>query len=115
MRTALYIIWFLFPAFFLLLALWGKLEQMGNKQKAQNPGDFFKQGVFVLFCVIIAVFIDQQILEGLVSSFSPDFIPLGFYQVLLLPLLLLVAAKLVGPTTTISLKKKQHPKGKRKR
>ena len=48
MRTALYIIWFLIPTCFFLLALWAKLEQIGNRAQKQNPGDFLKQAYFVL-------------------------------------------------------------------
>jgi hypothetical protein len=108
-QIALYIIWFLIPAFFLFMALYAKLEQFGNSPRKQNPLDFLKQGLFVLLCIGIAVLIDQYVLESFVNSFSPDFIPLGFYRVILLPLLLYIGARLIGPTKDISITKAPNP------
>lgn len=105
MLTLLYVIWFLIPLFFFSIALWSTLESAGGKHKRENPGDFFRQGVFALVCVLISVAIDQTVLEGLVGTFSPDFIPLGVYQVLLLPFILYLAARILGPTQDIRIKK----------
>ena len=109
MHTFLYIIWALLPLFFFIMALWAKLEQISNKDKRQNPGDFFRQGLFVTACVIIAVLIDQTVLESFVQSLAPDFMPLGFFQIILLPIILLVAAKVYGPSKTIRITKPPHP------
>ena len=105
MTKALYIVWFLFPLFFFGIALWSKLEEVSTKKaKRENPGDFLQQGLFVLACVIVSVLIDQFVLESIVSHF-PDFAPLGFYQIILLPLVLLVAAMTVGPSEKIRISK----------
>lgn len=105
MRIAIYIVWGLLTLFFFGLALFGKLEQMSGKGKHERPGDLFKQGLFVAFCVAISVVIDQNFLEGLVNGISPDWIPYPFYQVMLLPVVLYVAAKIIGPTKTIAISK----------
>lgn len=115
MRIALYIIWGLLAAFFFLVSLWGLLERWSGKQKAQNPGDFLQQGIFVLVCVLISVAIDQYILTDLVASLSPDWIPIGFYEVLLLPLVLLIGAKIVGPSKDLTITKNPRPTEKRHR
>ena len=103
MQIALYIIWFLLPVFFFGVGLWGKLESFGNKYRRENSGDFFRQGTFVLICCIVALVIDQFILESLVETLSPEFIPLGFYRTLLLPVILLVAALIIGPSKDIKI------------
>ena len=105
MKILLYLLWFLLPAFFFGIALWSKLEQFSNKHKRENAGDFFRQGIFVSVCVLLSVLIDQYALGGIVTSLSPDFIPLGFYQVLLLPLVLYLAAMLVGPSKAVTASK----------
>lgn len=101
MTAALYILWFLIPAFFFLLALWAKLEQLGGSVKKQNPKDFFQQGFFVLVCVLICVVIDRYILADLVNNFAPEIMTLGFFQAILLPAVLLIGAKIIGPTQEI--------------
>lgn len=52
-------------------------------------------------CVLFAIAIDQFILEALVNILSPEWLPLGFFQVILLPIILLIGAKLVGPSDKI--------------
>ena len=91
------------------MALWAKLEQWSDSAKKQNPGDFMRQGVFVLVCVLIAVAIDQYALEAVITPITPDFIPLGFYQVMLLPVVCLLAAMLTGPSKAIRISKAPAP------
>ena len=105
MRTALYILWFLVPLFFFTMALWAWLERMGNREKKENPGDLMRQGVFVLICVLISIFIDQFMLDGVMSTFVGDWVPRGFLQVLLLPLVLLIGAITVGGSKEILIVK----------
>ena len=105
MRTAIYILWGLLTLFFFGMALYGRLEQLSGKGKHERPGDLFKQGLFVLLCVGISVAIDQYFLEDLVSGFSPTWIPYPFYQVMLLPIVLYIAARVIGPTKTIAISK----------
>lgn len=115
MQIAIYIIWAIIPLFFFSMALYAKLEQISNKAKKQNPADFMRQGVFVLVCVVICLVIDQQILEGLVTKYSPEFIPLGFYQILLLPLVLYLAAMAFGPSKDLRISNPSTPSSKNKR
>jgi hypothetical protein len=107
MHTALYVIWFLAPTFFFVLALWAKLEQMSGSVKKHDPISLFRQGIFILICVILACLIDTYVLEGIVASFSPQFIPLGFYQIMLLPVILILAARVVGPSEPILIGSKK--------
>lgn len=87
------------------MALWGKLEQFSGRAKHERPGDFLKQGLFVGFCVAVSVIIDQFFLEGLVNGISPTWIPYPFYQVMLLPIVLYIGARIIGPTKTILIAK----------
>lgn len=109
MQTALYVIWFLIPLFFFVMALWCWLEEMGGKTKKENPGDFLKQGLFVLACVLISIVIDRYALEAVVTSVLNDWVPLGFVQIMLLPIVLYVGALLLGPSKEILIGKAPHP------
>lgn len=109
MHTAIYIVWAIIPIFFFILALWAKLEQVSNKSKRQNPGDFLRQGTFVLVCVFISLLIDHYLLNWAFEAFSPEWIPLGFYQIILLPLVLCIAASAFGPSRDLRIKKPTTP------
>ncbi|RIL08966.1 MAG: hypothetical protein DCC75_07640 [Proteobacteria bacterium] len=109
MHIALYIVWFLIPSFFFIMAAWGLLEKFSNKHKKENPGDFFKQGIFVLACVLLCVLIDQTILPAVSEALIPEYLSLGFWQVVLLPLVLLIGSKLVGGSSPILISRAPHP------
>lgn len=108
MRTALYILWGLLPLFFFSIAAWAFLEKLADKDRRENPMDFFSQGIFVLVCVLASVAIDQYCLESLVNAVLPDLVPLIFYQALLLPFVLLVGSYLVGPSKKILIGQEPH-------
>ncbi|MBX7145044.1 MAG: hypothetical protein K1X79_11380 [Oligoflexia bacterium] len=105
MQTLLYIIWFLIPTFFLGAWLWGTLEKFGGNEQRGATKDALKQAFFVLACVLMSVAIDQSLLPDLVSSYAPDFLPLGFFQVILLPAILYIGALIVGPSREIRISK----------
>lgn len=98
MQTALYAVWFLIPLSFLLIALWSKLEDLSGRERHENVGDYIRQGGFLFICAVVCVLLDSYLLEGFYLSLSPDWIPLGFYQVLLFPFVLVIMAKLIGPS-----------------
>lgn|GEM_PF-1545385 len=112
MRTALYVIWFLIPAAFFIMALWSSLEKIGGKKKQEHPGDFLKQGVFVLVCVLISILLDQFVVESLVESLLGDYVPLVFVQIMVLPLVLYLGALAVGPSKDILITRAPHPSQK---
>jgi hypothetical protein len=101
MQTFLYIVWFLIPTTFFVLALWSKLEHASGQPKHASAADLFNQGIFVLVCVFVAILIDRTMLQSIADAIAPTILPLGFYQAFLLPLVLLIAAKLVGPSKDI--------------
>ncbi len=109
MRTVLYSIWFLLPFGVFLVALWAKLEKFGGRERTENPVDHIKNAVFLLACALVAVVVDQYVLESLVSMLSPDFIPLSVYQILLLPMILVIGAKITGGSTPISIDRAPRP------
>jgi len=111
----LYVVWFLIPAAFFLLALWSKLEQIGKAGKHESTSDLIHQGFFVLVCVLIAVLIDRFLLEKAVTAYSPDLLPIGFYQTILLPLILVIGAKLVGSSKEIKITKTTHTSSMRRK
>lgn len=115
MTTALYIIWFLFPLFFLLMALWAFLERLSGKRDRQDGSDALKQGLFVLCCVLVAVAIDMYVLPDLVESLAPDWIPLGFFQVILLPVIFYLGALVFGGSKEILIGKAPKPSQAKRR
>lgn len=110
MRNILYIIWFSLPIIMLLIALWAKLEQFGkNKEAKEHAIDYVKNALFLFVCALLAVAIDSYFLEDLVAFISPDFIPLEFYQLMLLPMILVICAKLFGGSKGISIERAPRP------
>ncbi|MCB0311568.1 MAG: hypothetical protein KDD42_10045, partial [Bdellovibrionales bacterium] len=101
------------PAFFFAIGIWSALEKFSSSRKTrtENPKDFFRQGFFVLGCVAICILIDLTILEDIVSAVSSEWLPLGFYQMILLPIVLLVGARLIGPSKDITIPKKNSRQG----
>lgn len=112
MNSVLYGVWFLIPTFFLVLALWGKLEQLSGQAKRDDIGDYVRQGVFVLVCALVSVFIDKYMLESF-HAFLQSFLVLDFsiwlLKVLLLPVVLYVAAFVAGPSKQIRITKAPTP------
>lgn len=119
MQTALYIIWFLIPIFFFVLALWSKLEHISSKGAlhGRQAKDFFIQGSFVLGCVLVALFIDLYTFDAFIRPALPPSIPTGFVKIILLPLILLIGAKVVGGSKPVRIVKaprvSKNRKGKR--
>lgn len=108
--SLLYVIWLLFPLGFFLMALWSFLEKATNRRPGlQTPGEHFKQGLFVLACVGVCIATDQYLLAQLVEGIANEWLPLPFFQVILLPFVLFVGAKLLGPTKDPTIK--SHRKG----
>ena len=105
MTIAIYVVWALIPLFFFLMALWSLLEKFSGKKKHERPGDLFKQGLFVLFCVLVSIAIDYYLLPAIADSIDFGYIPYGVYQLILLPSVLYMAAKIIGPTKPIQIAK----------
>ena len=106
MQTALYIIWSLFPLFFFILGLYAFLEKKSNKHaRAQNPEDFFRQGFFVLMCVLASVGIDRYVLP----EFLEDEATINFIRIILLPVVFWVGGMVIGPSQAIRIAKAPKP------
>jgi len=88
-----------------MISLWAVLEKKFGHRKHEQPGDYSRQGWFTLFCVIVAFIIDIFTLENLVASYSPRVIPLPFYQLILLPLIMYIGAMIVGPSAELRIAK----------
>lgn len=101
MRTALYLLWLLVPALFFVLALWIKLERLSGESKKESASDLLNQGLFTLGCAVASIAIDQLFLQDIIEATVGDLFPLGFYQFFLFPLVLLLGAKVVGPSRKI--------------
>ena len=117
MRTALYALWLAVPALFFSLSLWIKLEKLSGEKKKESSADLINQGIFTLGCAIVSIIIDQLFLQDLIEATVGDLFPLGFYQFFLFPLVLLIGAKIVGPSSKILIphNSRKRNSGKRRR
>lgn len=104
MRTTIFVVWILILTGLFLVALKSWLESISGKSKTENPGDAFRQFLFVLICVAIARGIDLLILPSLVNPHLPSWIPPDFVLLILLPFVLYLGARIWGPSTKIRIK-----------
>ena len=109
MITLIYIVWILIPLSYLLFTIWAWLEKVGGSVKKHNPGDALQQTIFLAACVGVAVLIEQYWLSDLCNALFPDVIPLLFYQIMLLPVILLIGSKVVGGTKPVIITKAPNP------
>lgn len=103
MVTFLHIIWFTLPAIFIAIAIWSKLEALSGKPNRGEIRGYLKQAAFLLACAFIALGIESWFLEDFVISYLEPVVPLDLARIVLLPLVLLVAAKLLGGSKPIQL------------
>lgn len=117
MLIFLYLLWFGFPTLFFLLALATKLDRVAGKERNENPKDFFSSGIFLLEGAICTVFIERLFLKNFVDATFGNLMPYGFFQFFLWPLVLLIGARLIGPSTKILIgeQKTTRPKLTRKK
>ncbi len=109
MRIVLYVIWFGIPALLFVLSFWAKLEQLGKSHRKQNPGDFFRQGIFMLAVALVCFAIDYYWLEDLVDNFAPEVTPLLFYEIIIYPLVAVLGAQIVGGSKPILIGEAPRP------
>lgn len=111
-----YALWFCLPVTFLLMALWGKLEEIGNRYERQNVGDMLRQGIFLLICGVVTLAIDHYFLEQLVTGIGLDALaPMWVFRSMVYPIVIFVAAKLLGPSNEILISKGARPSDRRRR
>jgi hypothetical protein len=101
----LYGVWIALPLFFFTLILWAKLERWGGSSRREDTGDLLRQGIFTTICVIIAFFIDQKYLVSIIAAVHLDGLPIWFFRIMLLPVVLFIAAKIIGPSKAIRITK----------
>lgn len=101
----LYGIWLLFPLFYFGLALYAKLERISGTTHRSDIKDNVRQGFFVLICVVIAYFADRSALQYIATNVFMDMLPLGFFRVMIFPVILYLMAMIVGPSKEIKITK----------
>lgn len=117
----LHILWYAIPGIFFLVGLYSFLEKVSGDPRKQDPAIFFKQGFFVLLIVLLCVWLDKKYTVSTIAPLLPSGVPILLPRALLLPVLLVIGAKLVGGTKPPSLKdakigkKKSYKKGKGKK
>lgn len=100
-----YCLWILPPLLLFGMGIWAKLEKFSGSPKKQDPLDFLKQGMFVLFCVGIAILLDRYFIVPKVEGYLPTWIPIEFVQLMILPTILWLAAISIGGSKANLIKK----------
>lgn len=91
------------------MGFWALLEKASGAVQKQNIRDFFNQGIFVSACVLISIFIDRYLLEAIVNYLGSEWFSLNFARIVLLPFVLLMAAKITGGSKDIMITKAPTP------
>jgi len=103
MRFFLYIVWFLPALLFILLTLWGALEQLGRSKKRSAVENSLQQAVFLLAAAFLSLLIDRFILIPHIEGTLPHWLPFGILEVALFPLVLLILSVAIGPSKDIRI------------
>jgi hypothetical protein len=112
LHLALYAIWFLVPAFFLVLALWSKMEHLASRgERGRDAADLARQGVFVLVAACLCLAIDTYVFLPHVEPILPTWLPIGVLEVAIFPLILVLQALIVGPSKNIAITSRQRKIG----
>jgi hypothetical protein len=105
MRTVVYLVWFLIPLSIIGIALWNFIENKAKKKVDRYSGQLLRQALFTSLCVGVAVLCEQFALDFVMVTVMQGFVPREIILVLLLPLVMVVAATVIGPTAAISITK----------
>ncbi len=95
MFPTIYIIWFLLPLALFGLSGWAVAKPLFGVAGKEDAGDYFKQGLFALFALFLAVLIDKIPFDEtllLLTADSEDLVTIIHW--LIYPTVLLVLAQL---------------------
>jgi ABC-type bacteriocin/lantibiotic exporter with double-glycine peptidase domain len=87
----------------MLLALWDYIDNKARKRKDRHSINLMKQAFFVALCVGCCVLIDQYFLDLIIESVLMNLVTRNLMLILLLPLILVVASVVAGPSKTIMI------------
>jgi hypothetical protein len=107
MDTMIYMVWVLIPTTMFLLAVWDLIDSKARKRKDRHSVHLIKQSLFVFMAVACASLIDQFLLDFIVESVFIGVVSRSLLLVLLLPLILVIAATVIGPSKPITIGKVQ--------
>lgn len=92
MQSNIYLIWALLPISLFLLALWGIVKRAAKQRGREYPADNFRQGIYCLVLLFVAVWLDQQYLSDIASDLASDDLAASVIRLLIYPAVLLIAA-----------------------
>jgi len=103
MSTLVYVFWILIPSGILLLAIWDYIDNKTRKRKDRHSINLMKQAIFVIGCVICCMLIDKFLLDVIVESVLMGLVSRDLMLVLLLPIILVAASIIIGPSKQIMI------------
>jgi hypothetical protein len=119
MQTILYILWFGVPAGYSLVTLWAFLESLGegkSNRKRETSG-LLKQALFLWIMGFTTLFLDRTFVSSQPNALVPELLgndsAVLVFRLLLFPVLVVVAAMLMGGSAPIKLnreRKMEHKK-----
>ena len=85
----------------LLVVGWEALDLLARGKKCKHTWHQLRQVFFVCVAIGVAVLVDLYVLDAVCSLPEFDWLPRGVFQILLLPTILLLMSRLVGPSDPI--------------
>jgi hypothetical protein len=103
MSIAIYVTWILIPSVITLLAMWDFIDNKARKRKDKHSLNLMKQAFFIALCVVCCVLIDRFLLDIVVESVLMNLVTRDLMLILLLPIVLVVASVIAGPSKAIMI------------
>jgi len=103
MSIAVDVIWILIPSVIMLLAMWDYIDNKARKRNDRHSFNLMKQAFFISLCVVCCILIDRYLLDTILDSILMNLVTRDLMQILLLPVVLVIASVIVGPSKAIMI------------
>jgi hypothetical protein len=87
----------------MLLAMWDCIDSKARKRKDRHSFNLMKQAFFVALCVVCCMLIDRYLLDMIVESVLMNLVTRDLMLILLLPIILVVASVIAGPSKAVMI------------
>jgi len=87
----------------MLMAMWDLIDNKARKRKDRHSFNLMKQAFFVSLCVVCCILIDRYLLDTIVESVLMNLVTRDLMLILLLPVVLVFASVVLGPSKSIMI------------
>jgi hypothetical protein len=103
-QTAIYLLWLVLPLCLYLCTLWSLLERK-RKGKTTETGDLARNSLFVTVAVAASFIVHRYLVIPLYDGGGIPGIPKQLADIATFPLVLILSAKIAGPSRLIRIEK----------